>query len=75
MGLCLARLGFKAQALAELDRALEIDPKYGLAVTNRVVVGSMEEGTPLANVDTESVAYGLKKALESLTRRMGKRRR
>ena len=75
MGLCLAYLGFKAQALAELDRALEIDPEYGLAVTNRVVVESMEEGTPLANVDIASVAYGMAKALESLSRRMGKRRR
>lgn len=47
MGLCLAQLGHKAQAFAEFDRALEIDPQYLPAVTNRAVVESMEEGIPL----------------------------
>ncbi|MBK7000770.1 MAG: hypothetical protein IPH35_12625 [Rhodoferax sp.] len=74
MGLCLANLGFKAQALAELDRALEIDPEYAPAMTNRVTVGYMEEGTPLPNVAIESVAYSREKFLDSLSRRMGKRR-
>jgi len=47
MGLCYAKLGHKAKALAELDRALEIDPRYELAMANRVVVERMEEGRPI----------------------------
>jgi tetratricopeptide (TPR) repeat protein len=48
MGLCHAWMGHKAEALAELDRALEIDPKYQPARLNRQLVEQMEEGRPLA---------------------------
>ncbi len=47
MGLCYAKLGHKAKALAALDRALELDPDYGPAKTNRRAVERMEEGRPL----------------------------
>jgi tetratricopeptide (TPR) repeat protein len=47
MGLCHAYLGRKAKALAELDRALEVDPEYAFAKANRKVVEMMEEGQPL----------------------------
>ena len=46
MGLCFAQLGRKAEALAELDRALEIDPSYEPAMSNRRVIERMEEGRP-----------------------------
>lgn len=46
MGLCLAKLGHKAEALAELDRALEIDPGYQPARINRIPIAVMEEGKP-----------------------------
>jgi tetratricopeptide (TPR) repeat protein len=57
MGLCLAQLGHKAQALAEFDRALEIDPQYLPAVTNRVIAESMEEGTPLKGAAFKTVEF------------------
>ena len=47
LGLCYAQLGHKAKALAELDRALELDPGYNIARTNRKVVATMTEGKPL----------------------------
>ena len=47
MGLCLAKLGRRADALTELDRALEINPQYEPARQNRVVVERMQEGVPM----------------------------
>ncbi len=47
MGLCHAYLGNKAKALAELDRALEIDPAYKTALDNRKAVAEMVDGEPL----------------------------
>lgn len=32
IGICLAQLGRKSEALAALDRALEIDPEYEVAM-------------------------------------------
>ena len=57
MGLCLAHLGHKAQALAELDRALELDPGYQPARSNRKVVEKMIEGRPLENPMIETVNF------------------
>ena len=59
MGLCHAHLGEKALALAELDRALEIDPDYQPARSNREVVDQMEEGSPLANTTFQRINYAL----------------
>lgn len=61
IGLCHAYLGQKALALAEFDRALEIDPDYEPASGNRELVERMEEGIPLENVAFESINYGLEK--------------
>ncbi|PWF55773.1 tetratricopeptide repeat protein [Massilia glaciei] len=63
MGLCLAHLGHKAQALAEFDRALEIDPTYAVAITNRVGVENMEEGFPLESRGIKVVNYSREKVL------------
>jgi len=46
LGLCHAQLGRKADALAEIDKALELDPGYEPARINRRMVVKMVEGTP-----------------------------
>jgi len=68
MGLCLAQLGHKAQALAEFDRALEIDPEYLPAVTNRVVAESMEEGIPLSVAEFKRVEFAKERFLANRER-------
>ena len=57
MGICLAHLGHKADALAELDRALEINPQYEPARSNRELVEQMTEGKPLENTRYESIDF------------------
>jgi tetratricopeptide (TPR) repeat protein len=59
MGLCLAYLGRKSEALSELDRALEIDPDYLPARDNREIIRKLEEGTAMAKVEYKTVNYGL----------------
>lgn len=59
MGICHGHLGHKAEALAALDRALEIDPDYQPAVSNRKLMEKMEEGILLANTTFQSVNYAL----------------
>ena len=46
LALCLAGLGQKAAALASLDHALELDPAYEPARTNRKAIEKMTEGEP-----------------------------
>lgn len=58
LGMCLAALGYKAQSLAELDRALVIDPQYEPAMTNRVLVDQMEEGIPLKAAGFKRIEFG-----------------
>jgi len=48
LGLCLAKLGRKAEAQAELNRAIELDPGYHPARANLLAVELMEEGMPLS---------------------------
>ncbi len=57
LGLCLAQLGRKAEALAELDRALKIDPDYEPAKRNRVLVEEMEEGRALSKATFKSINF------------------
>ena len=57
LGLCLAKLGRKAEALAELDRAVKIDPRYEPAKFNRVAVDRMEEGRPMDFAEFKSIYY------------------
>ncbi len=63
LALCLAKLGRKAAALAELDRALEIDPSYEPAMSNRLAVEQMEEGRPLETAGFKSIYYSREKIL------------
>jgi tetratricopeptide (TPR) repeat protein len=56
MGLCYAFLGRKREALAALDRALQLDPGYELARTNRIGVLAMQEGERFA-AELTSVNY------------------
>ena len=58
LALCLAALGYKAQSLAEFDRALAIDPQYEPAMTNRVLVDHMEEGIPLKDAGFKRIEFG-----------------
>lgn len=64
LGMCLAGLGYKAQSLAELDRALAIDPQYEPAMTNRVLVDDMEEGIPLNAAGFQRIEFGKSQFLD-----------
>ncbi len=66
MGLCLAQLGHKAQALAEFDRALELDPEYLPATTNREVAERMEEGVPLRVAEVKIVEFAKEQVMARL---------
>ena len=58
MALCLAELGHKTQSLAELERALLIDPQYEPARANRAVIEGMEEGVPLKGAKFKRIDFG-----------------
>ena len=64
LGLCLAALGYKAQSLAELDRALEIDPQYEPAMINRVFIEHMEEGIPINTAGFKRIEFGKSQYLD-----------
>ena len=64
LALCLAGLGRKAAALASLDRALELDPTYEPARTNRKAIESMTEGEPFVPAMFVETEY-YRKRLES----------
>lgn len=57
LGLCYAQLGRKEDALAALDKALEIDPKYELAIVNRAMIESLHEGEKLEQERFTSIDY------------------
>ena len=69
LGLCLAQLGCKAQSLAELDRALAIDPQYEPAMTNRALVKHMEEGIPLKAAGFKRIEFGKAQFLDGTGRK------
>ncbi len=64
MALCLAYLGKKAMALAELDRALEIDPDYNPARSNRPSIENMEEGKPMEKKEMEIINNDLESLMK-----------
>lgn len=49
MGICYAQQGKKQEALALLDKALELDPKYEPAIMNRKIVAALKEGEKLSD--------------------------
>ncbi|MFZ2633806.1 MAG: tetratricopeptide repeat protein [Desulfosalsimonadaceae bacterium] len=57
MGICYAALGRKTEALAVLDKALEIDPNYELARVNRIGIERQAEGEKLTMDNFRSVEY------------------
>lgn len=67
IGICLAQLGRKAEALAAFDRALEIDPGYEPAMMNRAGVEQMTEGRP-QQAKFARVDYGKEKAMKKRIR-------
>ena len=51
LGLCYAQLGRKADALAALHKALDLDPYYQPAQVNLMNAEDMEEGKPLSGME------------------------
>ena len=64
LGLALAGLGQRANALASLDRALELDPAYAPARGNRAVIEKMKEGESFLPEQFKEIKYYLEKARE-----------
>lgn len=50
-------LGQRAKALAFFDQALEIDPTYAPAMTNRAVVAELKEGEKMPDDHVKTVEY------------------
>ena len=65
IGLSLSYLGRKAEALAAFDRALEIDPDYQPARSNRNFIQDSEEGVSLDNIGFKTINYSEKKFEEN----------
>lgn len=63
LGICLAQLGRKAEALAELDRALELDPRYEPAAANRLVIEKLVEGQTLGGMPFKSIEFSKEQLL------------
>lgn len=57
LGLCYGILGLKQEALKNLDKALELDPKYEPAIINRKAIASLKEGEKLHDSSALSVDY------------------
>lgn len=57
LGICYGALGRKSEALAALDKAIEIDPEYEPAIVNRIGIESLAEGEKLVLDEVRSVEY------------------
>ena len=57
LGLCDSFLGKKQAGLAAFDKALELDPGYQPANTNRMILQSLKEGEKMADFQHEVVEY------------------
>lgn len=57
LGICYAQLGRKSEALAALDKALEIDPHYEPAIVNRSLIESLDKGEKLEQEGFMSIDY------------------
>ena len=56
IGICYANIGRIKEALDALDKAIELDPHYELALVNRKIVESLEEGQCL-ELKVKTVEY------------------
>lgn len=56
LGICHAQLGQKYEALAAFDKALGLDPQYELAIADKAITQSLEEGEKL-NTKIKTVEY------------------
>jgi len=56
LGISHAQLGQKSLALAAFDKALELGPRYELAIANKAITRSLKEGEKL-NSKIETVEY------------------
>lgn len=57
MGICYAKLGQKAKALAAFDKAIELDPSYEPAIINRLEIVALKDGEKLDTCDHETINY------------------
>ncbi|MGR3179190.1 MAG: tetratricopeptide repeat protein [Candidatus Anammoxibacter sp.] len=57
IGMCYASIGKKELALAAIDKAIELDPHYEVALVNRKVVESLEDGEFLPSGRAEVMDY------------------
>ncbi|MFZ3138969.1 MAG: tetratricopeptide repeat protein [Thermodesulfovibrionales bacterium] len=57
MGLCYAKLGEKGEAIAALDMALEINPRYEPAIVNREMISSLKAGEEIPDGPIEIIDY------------------
>ena len=57
IGICYGQLGKKQEALAALEKALELDPEYEPAIINLKVISSLANGEKLPSSKFMSVDY------------------
>jgi tetratricopeptide (TPR) repeat protein len=57
MGLAYAMLGNRQKALDFLDKAVELDPEYELAIVNRLAIANMKEGETPPDYDRRGLNY------------------
>jgi tetratricopeptide (TPR) repeat protein len=57
IGLCYSFLGKRREALAAFDKALEIDPNYQPAQTNRALLLSLQDGEKMPDSNIKTVDF------------------
>ena len=57
LGICYGHLGKKQEALAALEKALELDPNYEPAIINKKAISSLADGEKPSTTKLESVDY------------------
>lgn len=57
IGLCYGFLGDKSLAIKALDKAIELDPTYEIALINKRTINELPEGILLSSTESRSVEY------------------
>ncbi len=57
IGLCYGFLGDKHLAIKALDKAIELDPEYEVALINKRIINDLPEGVPLSSENGRIVDY------------------